>query len=108
MRFKDKFTSRAPTCPSCANEKKSSCVRHRNPTGATVVGDVVHSDVCGPMSCMSLGGSKYYVSFIDECSCFMKITPIKAKSAAAGEFRRHLSWFERKTDRRIKNVNIEY
>ena len=84
--IKGKFTNHAPTCPSCANGKQSRCVRHRNPARATMVRDVVHSDVCGPMSCMSLGGSKYHVSFINECSGFMKITPIKAKSAVAGEF----------------------
>ena len=102
-----KFTNRAPTCPSCAKGKQSRCVRHRNPACATVVGDVVHSDVCGPMSCMSLGGSKYYVYFIDEFSGFMKTTPINATSAVAGEFRRYLSWFERKTDRRIKKLHSE-
>ena len=70
-----------------------------------MIGDVVHTDVYSPMSCMSLGGSKYYIYFIDECSGFMKITPIKAKSEVAGEFRRYLSWFERKTDGIIKKLH---
>jgi hypothetical protein len=30
--------------------------------------DLIHSDVCGPMSSVSLNGYEYYVTFIDDHS----------------------------------------
>ena len=30
--------------------------------------DLIHSDVCGPMSVASMEGASYYVTFIDEFS----------------------------------------
>ena len=46
-------------------------------SGAAEILDLIHSDVCGPMSSSSLTGSLYYVVFIDDlsrksCIFFMK------------------------------------
>jgi hypothetical protein len=30
--------------------------------------ELVHSDVCGPVTPLSLGGNKYFVTFIDDFS----------------------------------------
>ena len=62
----------------------------------------MHSDVCGPISCASLGGSRYYVSFVDETSGFIRIVPIARKSQVADEFRRYVSWFERRAECTVK------
>lgn len=35
---------------------------------SVVLLDLVHSDVCGPMEVSSFGGSRYFVSFIDDHS----------------------------------------
>lgn len=40
---------------------------------------VVHSDVCGPFEVPSLGGNKYFVSFVDEYSRMLWIYLIKTK-----------------------------
>lgn len=74
---------------------------------ATTIGEVVHSDVCGPMSCSSLGGSLYYVSFIDECSGFLRIAPIQRKSAAASEFKKFLAWLECRADCTLKRLHSD-
>lgn len=34
---------------------------------------VVHSDICGPMQTQSLGGSSYFLTFIDDNSGFTMI-----------------------------------
>lgn len=39
-------------------------------TRATRVGGLIHSDLVGPISTPSFGGSKYFVVFRDDYSCF--------------------------------------
>lgn len=41
------------------------------PTRATTLLEVVHKDICGPMSTMSLGGASYFLSFIDDWSRYI-------------------------------------
>ena len=56
-------------CEACTKGKQRRCpypktVDYR----ASKPSELIHSDVCGPMSVSSLGGSRYYVSFIDNYS----------------------------------------
>ena len=55
--------------------KNSGCDRP-----ATEVGELFHSDVCGPMEVESLGGSKYYLLFKDDASSYRSVYFIKHKS----------------------------
>ena len=40
---------------------------------------LVHSDVCGPMSILSMGGAMYFVTFIDDFSQKVWAYPLKRK-----------------------------
>lgn len=53
-------------CSGFFEGKQSRERLHMNNFRARFAGDVIHSDVCGPMSSESLGGSRYFVSFLDE------------------------------------------
>jgi len=44
--------------------------------------NVVYSDVCGPLEVPSLGGNKYFISFVDKFSRKLWLYVIKAKSEA--------------------------
>ena len=66
-------------CKGCAqgmNVKKTFPSSERK---AKEILEIVHSDVCGPMSCSSLSGYVYYVSFIDDFSCNTWIYLLKWK-----------------------------
>lgn len=78
-----------------------------NPFRSTSVGDMIHSDVCGPMSCPSLGSSKYFVTFIDEHSGHLYVVPIKFKGDVAGAFQKFHVWFERKFDCVAKRLHSD-
>ena len=56
-------------CEGCIEGKQQ---RHSFPkegaTRATKVLGLVHSDVCGPMKTLSLGGARYFLTFIDDFS----------------------------------------
>ena len=49
---------------------------------------VVHSDVCGPFPVPSLGGNKYFVSFVDEFTRMTWVTLIKFKHEVFTEFQK--------------------
>ena len=55
-------------CKGCAKEKntkkKFPCIESK----AKGILEIIHSNVCGPMSLSSLSGYAYYVSFIDDFS----------------------------------------
>ena len=44
------------------------------------VGEFFHSDLCGPMQVTSLGGARYFLTFIDDASSYRNIYTIKHKS----------------------------
>ena len=44
------------------------------------VGEFFHSDVCGPMQVESLGGNRYFLTFIDDASNYRKVYFMKHKS----------------------------
>ena len=48
---------------------------------------LVHSDVCGPMPTESVGGNKYFVTFIDDYSRFSAVYFMKNKSEVLQKFK---------------------
>lgn len=76
--------------------KQTKIHSHRNLHSAKKVVRVTHSDVCGPMSTPFMGGSIYYISFVDEFSGYVTIYPIAKKSDMLNTFKLLLPWFERK------------
>ena len=49
-------------------------------TRAAYTLDMIHNDVLGPMHTTSINGSRYFLTFIDDCSRFCSIYFMKLKS----------------------------
>ena len=74
-------------CKGCAlgkNTKKSFSISKNRSKGIL---DLIHSDICGPMSSPSLSGCLYYVLFIDDHSRKSWIYFLKAKSESFDKFK---------------------
>jgi hypothetical protein len=68
-------------CEGCAKGKQH---RHSFPTNnprthATVLGELIHTDLCGPMSTRSLGGAYYIAVYKDDCTCYQIVHCITHK-----------------------------
>jgi hypothetical protein len=50
------------------------------------LGDIIHSDVCGPVRPMSKGRARYIVTFTDDASRFSWIYTMKKKNEVYGKF----------------------
>ena len=64
--------------------------------------EIIHSDVCGPMSSNYLRGSAYYVSFIDEFSRKTWVYFMKNKDEVFSKFKEFKSLIENHIEKKIK------
>lgn len=89
-------------CEVCTQGKQTRLPFKNNGTRAVSLLQIVHSDVCGPMSVSSIGGAKYYVSFIDDFSRKYFVYIIKQKSQVFECFQKFKALVENQTDKKIK------
>ena len=89
-------------CSGCLQGKQHKCIMKTRSVRSTKIGEVIHSDLSEKIQCPSLGGSLYFMTFIDECSGYVIVHFLKKKSDALDAFKRFHKWFERKYDCKIK------
>jgi hypothetical protein len=66
--------------------------------------DIVHLDVCGPMSTNSLRGYAHYVSFIDDYSRKNWIHLLKEKNEVFGKSKEFKALVENTIERKINTL----
>ena len=69
--------------------------------------ETVHSDVCGRTEAKSLGGAKYFITFIDGKSRFVWLYMLKHKEEV---FRKFIEWkamVEKSSGKRVKTLWTE-
>jgi hypothetical protein len=94
-------------CEHCIYGKQS---RVRFPYGAireNGILELVHSDVFDPISMPSLGGSLYFVSFIDDFSRKTWIYFLRKKSEVFEKFKEFKALVENQTDKKNKVLRID-
>ena len=55
---------------SCQLEKQSALPFNTSESISIDIFDLIHSDVLGPSFVSSIGGSRYFVVFVDDYSCY--------------------------------------
>jgi transposase InsO family protein len=89
-------------CKGCAEGKSVKSPFPSSESKAKGVLDIIHSDVCGPMSTSSSNGYVYYVSFIDEFSCKGWIYFLKTKGEVFNKFKEFKTLIENLSEKNIK------
>ena len=81
-------------CEPCVLAKQRQSVIRTPTTRSTIPFELVHSDVCGPMSTTSLGKSRYYIVYIDDFTRWVKVYFLNSKSTDCilPVFRKFLAW----------------
>ncbi|KAH9326461.1 hypothetical protein KI387_006639, partial [Taxus chinensis] len=95
-------TEHDDVCKGCVLGKFAKASFLRSDTISKGVLDLVHSDVCGPMSTKSLRGYEYFVTFIDDFSRKTWIYFLKTKDEVSSRFREFKALVENSTGRKIK------
>ena len=91
-------------CESCTKGKmhKLPITPNATPMSTTRKLQIVHSDLCGPMESVSLGGSKYFVTFIDYLTRCCKVYFLEHKSEVFEAFKQYEAEMTNATQQQIQ------
>lgn len=95
-------------CISCAEGKQSRTAFRKKEViiKTNHILELIHMDVCGPMSA-SLGGARYFLVMIDDFSRKVFITFLSEKSAVVDAFRSFKALVENQTGRKIGRLRSD-
>ena len=94
-------------CKGCAQGNNAKKTSPNSESKAKGILNIVHSDVCGPMSSSSLSGYVYYVSFIDDFSRKTWIYFLKGKNEVFSKFKEYKALAENQTEMKIKTLRSD-
>jgi len=94
-------------CADClAGKQNRVSFKRFPPSRRQNVLDLVHSDVCGPFK-KSLGGARYFVTFIDDHSRKTWVYTLKTKDQVFQVFKQFLTLVERETGKKLKCIRTD-
>ena len=70
--------------------------------------DLVYSDVCGPINVESLGGNKFFVTFINDASQKVWVYFLKTKDQVFEHFKKFHNIVEREKGKPLKCLRINH
>lgn len=98
-------------CISCIEGKQSRLPfpsdSQRASSRATSLLELIHTDVCGPMQQTSIGGARYFVTFIDDYSRKVFVYFIKSKSEVFEKFKEYKNRVENELNCKIKTLRSD-
>ncbi|KAL0411561.1 UNVERIFIED_CONTAM: Retrovirus-related Pol polyprotein from transposon RE2 [Sesamum latifolium] len=96
-----------PTCESCLKGKMIKKPFVGQSAIANSLLDLVHTDVCEPLSIPARGGFSYFITFIDDHSRYGYVYLMRYKSEAFGRFKEYRLEVENQTNRKIKALRSD-
>lgn len=95
-------------CVSCAEGKQSRAPFYKKSVAIKTkkILELIHMDVCGPMS-KSLGGAKYFLVMVDDYSRKVFVTFLSEKSAVVDAFSSFKALVENQTGHKIKRLRSD-
>lgn len=94
------------SCIPCTQGKMASKVMKSGTNLSTTPGEVIHTDVCY-MSTISKEGERYFVTFTDEATGYLKAWPVALKSEASNKLLEHVKWVERQSRNQVKQIRLD-
>ncbi|TPX30010.1 DNA-directed DNA polymerase [Synchytrium microbalum] len=96
------------SCTGCVLAKHHrSPFPQQSPHRAKKPFDIIHTDVAGPMDETTIGGNKYFVTFIDDCTRYVWIYCIKTKSQVHSTLENWLKLVQTQFERTVKCLHSD-
>jgi len=96
-------------CEKCKKAKTTTPVAapQQYKIRTTQVGELIHSDLCGPFT-EDMKGNKYIITLIDDYSRFTMAGAIKQKLDAASKLQEFIARFEVMTNMTVQNIRTDH
>ena len=95
------------TCEACLLGKMTKTPFTGFPERASNLLELIHTDVCGPMSTTARGGFQYFITFTDDFSRYGYVYLMKHKSETFEKFREFLNEVENLRGKKIKALRSD-
>ena len=96
-----------PICEPCLQGKMTKNPFARKGVRATDVLELIHIDVCGPLTHMTKGGFFYFITFIDDHSRYGYLYLLKHKSESFEKFKEFCNEVEKQIGKCIKVIRSD-
>jgi transposase InsO family protein len=103
----DFSTEHHEVCKGCGMGKYTKTTFPNSDNRTRGILDLVHPDLCGPMSSVSLSGYEYYVTFIDDHSRKTWIYFMRTKDEVLSQFQEFKDLVENQIGRKIKTLRFD-
>jgi len=94
-------------CDHCFVEKKNKVSFEVHSPGRPEILDLVHCHLCGAMKTRTIGGSAYFLSFVDDHSRKTWVYTLKSKNDVLSMFKKFKVSVERETRKKLKCICID-
>ncbi|RVW97122.1 Retrovirus-related Pol polyprotein from transposon TNT 1-94 [Vitis vinifera] len=95
------------TCVVCLKGKMIVTTRNEKIDRCGDILDLIHTDICGPLTPTALGGYKYFITFIDDFSRYSYIELIHEKSDSLSVFKAFMAKVELQLGKPIKAMKSD-
>ena len=95
------------SCESCLKGKMSKSPFNKKGERAKETLELMHSDVCGPMSTQARGDYLYFITFIDDYSRYGYVYLMKYKSETFEKFKEFKAEVEKQLGKSIKTLRYD-
>jgi transposase InsO family protein len=96
------------TCEACLLGKMTKMHFSGFPERASDLLELIHTDVCGPMSMAATGGYQYFITFTNDLSRYGYVYLMKHKSETFEKFKELQSEVENQHGKKIKTLRSDY
>lgn len=91
-------------CINCLKGKQTRSSFPKNGSRASTVLELIHSDLCGPMEEDSMGGARYFVTFIDDYTRKVFVYFLESKTNIRAIFADFKNMVENQTGNKIQHI----
>lgn len=94
-------------CSTCMEAKGVRCSFKNSVKRTTKIGELIHTDICGPFNPTAYDGSRYFQTIIDDYSHFTIVKTLKTKNEAEQNIKNFIEEVETQKEIKVKAIRAD-